>query len=258
MLLQDEMFQGTERGDIPFFFVHTRMPASLDAKAAEDVAARERHAADCKYHAVRNKTISDFPALLNCLSLPAKKAVKDKLIFHIMSREIVSQSLDQALEGFEPTAKSNLLQSLAPFFFGPCVAGFITLFTMTIANQACEKLGLIAESGDEVELERVKDDFVEIGEKGVRGFSYSILRGYFSMIPLVLFNELFYLVTTIGSETVMAGIGSFFGAHVVTSCINNLLESRRWGPIAAVIRKHAFRIHMQWVILNGNVLWRDF
>jgi hypothetical protein len=255
ILLQAEMTSQRvgAQVQIPFFYVDTGMPGSLDARAS--LTEREDHREACETKAQDNKTISDFPALLECLSMPVRGGVKKKLMFHIMGREIVSRSLDEALEEFKPTLTSNLLQFTGTYFLGPIAAGFVGLFTLTIAREACVRLGLVAGPSENIDLGMAEEEFHRPVNSKVGGLGYSILRGYFIAIPEYLFRELFDIVARIGPKMIFDGVVGYTGVKLLTAYVNNLVESKRWAEIAAVIRKHAFRIHLQWVIMNGNDMW---
>ena len=112
---------------------------------------------------------------------------------------------------------------------------------------------------DDVASEVVEEQFRQIGELGFNRFFRSFLKAcFFSAMPPLLFEEIFLIAMDIGLTEIAAGIGYFVGAQAIVACINAVMESDRWLKIAAIIRRHAFKSHMGWVIANGNRLWLDF
>ena len=254
--MQDQLAaKENEELNVPFYFVHTRMPASLPAVATTE--AGERHARICQETAIQNKQISEFPALLDCLSMPMPGRVPAKMIFQIYSCEIVSRSLDRALEGFKPSVGSHSLQIAAQFLLGPFAAGFIAFATMEVAYQACDRLGIITALHDHESREVLKQDFRSINEWGLNRFLHTIVRACFLSMPVIIFEEIVPIAIEIGELEFVGNMGYFVAGNAIAACVNAVMESERWLKIAAIIRRHAFRSHMQWITANANDLWLD-
>ncbi len=233
------------------------MPASPDPLFTPSEKAT--HARLCREAAIRNKKTGDFPALLAFLGMPVRGRISHNLIFLIYAREIVTQSLDQALESFKPTTGSRALQLGAQIFLGPFFAGFVVFTTMSIANQACQRLGLVAYDDDSnIDEKNLKEECKEVGEMGINSVLRKILRNMvFTAMPAVLFDEIYPIAVDLGLSEVAGLVGGIVGLNVIGACVNAIFESDRWARIAMVIRREAFKIHMQWIVAQGEALWQD-